>query len=130
MFRLWIWLNYQHEYFLTSYISNIIYVCRYVSLFNPSGLVSYRTPVKNAASLSLSQTSGSARVCHIWLFKVSFLFILARWAKLSRKLTLKSPIFVPFRANLTRFECKIGHPCSPRPFVFILNTFYRRVIRS
>ena len=35
-----------------------------------------------------------------FFLKISFLFILARRAKMNRKLILKSPRFVPFDANL------------------------------
>ena len=45
-------------------------------------------------------------VAYFVLFKISFLFILARRAKMNRKLILKSPRFVPFVGNMAHFETK------------------------
>ena len=39
-------------------------------------------------------------------FKISFMFILARWAKMNRKRILKCPRFVQFCGNLPQFEVK------------------------
>ena len=51
-----------------------------------------------------------SELAHNWLklapnkTRIIFLFISARWAKINRKLVLKSPIFVTFGANLTQFS--------------------------
>ena len=49
---------------------------------------------------------------NLGLFKISFLFILARRAKMKRKLILKSPRFVPFNTNLAQLEGKYVIPAS------------------
>ena len=43
---------------------------------------------------------------NLGLFKISFLFILARRAKMNRKMILKRPTFVPYSAILTKFKFK------------------------
>ena len=48
------------------------------------------------------------------LFKISFLFILARCAKMNRKLILKSPRFVRFGTKLARLEDKSEIPDTER----------------
>jgi len=49
---------------------------------------------------------------NLWLFKICFLFILAQWAEINRKLIYKSPRFVPFGANLSKLESKSDIPDS------------------
>ena len=61
--------------------------------------------VSNLARLAPNGTN-------LGLFKISFLFILARCAKMNRKLILKSPRFVPFGTNLTLFETKSDIPAN------------------
>ena len=39
-------------------------------------------------------------------FKIRLLFILTMWAKINTQFLLKSPIFVPFGANLVQLEAK------------------------